>query len=130
MALLIRRRFSSKNTLTHESYLNAALVSLELIKLRADYGGTIKARDLTRFFGVEDRLTHTVLGRLLSEMAKLGMAKLVSSSPRRYLLTEAGRQWVMYCDGSMRCVGESGICGYFGRCPLRNLLERWWGEKA
>ena len=107
----------------------ATHASLELLRSKALTGGTIKARDLTKLFGITDRFYLTVLGRLLSEMAKLGMTRLVSSSPRRYVLTESGRRWVMYCDGSMKCEGES-LCGYYGICPLRNLLHNWWGDKA
>jgi len=110
--------FSLSNARVCFSYL------VELVRVKGSLN--VKARDLTRFLGVEDHVTITRFGILLNKLTEVGLAvRWNNNRPLRYTLTpkELWLKYVNTCD--FRC---SEDCSLAGLCPYHIFIRRFGGE--
>jgi len=111
--------FGLSNAREYFSYL------IELVRVKD--GLNVKARDLTRFLGVEDHVTITRFGILLNKLSEVGLAvRWNNNRPLRYTLTpkELWLKYVSICD--FRC--SSKDCPLAGLCPYHIFIRRFGGE--
>jgi hypothetical protein len=98
----------------------------------------VKARDYVLLFGYDSDAHYkmTLLGRLLSRLAELGLAKRHNGSkPLRYTLQPKWRwmEFVKRCGNSrqrFRCESEATACGIIGLCPYWVLKQTHLEKKG
>ncbi len=109
---------SKTNYVFTSKSLAALLLLSRLVLLKGPY---VKARDITKLLGIEDRGIITYVGRTLSLLNKAGLAKRFNNArPRRYYIMP----WVAerIAAYGFRCFQDLP-CPYMSSCPIREAIK-------